>query len=87
MFKMRSNNRIAHGTQQWLNIPVFTNPRLPRTVIRGQNVRNVVENDGFTMIDLLVRVFYILAVLAVISLFVCTIPIWLVVLVVVLLWR
>ena len=39
------------------------------------------------MIDLLVRVFYILAVLAAISLFVCTIPIWLVVLVVVLLLR
>ena len=45
------------------------------------------ENDGITMIDLLVRVGYILAVLAVISLFVCTIPIWLVVLVIVLLSR
>jgi hypothetical protein len=39
------------------------------------------------MIDLLLRVGCILAVLAVISLFVCTIPIWLVVLVVVLLLR
>jgi hypothetical protein len=40
-----------------------------------------------SVIDLLFQVFYILAVLAVISLFVCTIPIWLVVLVVVLLLR
>jgi hypothetical protein len=32
------------------------------------------------VIDLLFQVFYVLAVLAVISLFVCTIPIWLVVL-------
>jgi hypothetical protein len=39
------------------------------------------------MIDLIIQVLYILAVLAVISLFVCTIPIWLVVLVVVLLLR
>jgi hypothetical protein len=39
------------------------------------------------MINLLIQVFYILAVLAVISLFVCTLPIWLVVLVVVLLLR
>jgi hypothetical protein len=39
------------------------------------------------MIDLLLQVGYILAVLAVISLFVCTIPIWLVVFVVVLLLR
>jgi hypothetical protein len=39
------------------------------------------------MIDLLLRVGSILAVLAVISLFVCTIPIWLIVLVVVLLLR
>ena len=37
------------------------------------------------MINLLIQVFYVLAVLAVISLFVCTLPIWLVVLVVVLL--
>jgi hypothetical protein len=37
------------------------------------------------VIDLLFQIFYILAVLAVISLFVCTIPIWLVVLVAVLL--
>ena len=40
----------------------------------------------FQMIDLLIQVLF-LAVLAVISLFVCTIPIWLVVLVVVLLLR
>jgi hypothetical protein len=39
------------------------------------------------MINLLIQVFYVLAVLAVISLFVCTLPIWLVVLVVVLLLR
>ena len=39
------------------------------------------------MIDLLVQVFFVLAVLAVISLFVCTLPVWLVVLVVVLLLR
>lgn len=39
----------------------------------------------FTVIDLLIRVGYILLVLAVISLFVCTMPIWLIVLVVVLL--
>jgi hypothetical protein len=38
------------------------------------------------MIDLLLQVGYILLVLAVISLFVCTIPIWLVVLVLVLLF-
>jgi hypothetical protein len=39
------------------------------------------------VIDLLFQAFYLLAVLAVISLFVCTIPIWLVVLVAVLLLR
>jgi hypothetical protein len=39
------------------------------------------------MIDLLLQVGYILLVLAVISLFVCTLPVWLVVLVVVLLLR
>jgi hypothetical protein len=39
------------------------------------------------MIDLLLQVVSILIVLAVISLFVCTIPLWLVVLVVVLLLR
>jgi hypothetical protein len=39
------------------------------------------------VIDLLFQAFYLLAVLAVISLFVCTIPIWLVVLVAVLLAR
>lgn len=37
------------------------------------------------MIDLLIQVGYILLVLAVVSLFVCTLPIWLIVLVVVLL--
>jgi hypothetical protein len=37
------------------------------------------------VIDLLFQLFYVLAVLAVISLFVCTIPIWVVVLVEVLL--
>jgi predicted membrane protein len=37
------------------------------------------------MIDLLTQVFYVFAVLAVISLFVCTLPAWLIVLVVVLL--
>jgi hypothetical protein len=39
------------------------------------------------MIDLLLQVGYILVVLAVLSLFICTLPIWLVVLVVVLLLR
>jgi hypothetical protein len=39
------------------------------------------------MIDLLLQVGYVLLVLAVISLFVCTLPVWLVVLVVVLLLR
>ena len=39
------------------------------------------------MINLLIQVFYILVVLAVISLFVCTLPVWLTVLVVVLLLR
>jgi hypothetical protein len=39
------------------------------------------------VIDLLFQVFYVLAVLAVISLFVCTIPVWLVVLVAVFLLR
>jgi hypothetical protein len=39
------------------------------------------------MINLLLQVGYVLALLAVISLFLCTIPIWLVVLVVVLLLR
>jgi hypothetical protein len=39
------------------------------------------------MIDLLIQVGYVFLVLAVISLFVCTIPIWLVVVVVVLLLR
>jgi hypothetical protein len=34
------------------------------------------------VIDLLLQLFYVLAVLAVISLFVCTLPIWLIVLVV-----
>ena len=37
------------------------------------------------MTDLLIKVFYVFAVLAVISLFVCTLPVWLIVLVVVLL--
>jgi hypothetical protein len=39
------------------------------------------------MIDLLLQVAYILLVLAVISLFVCTLPVWLIVLVVVLVLR
>ena len=39
------------------------------------------------MIDLLLQVGYILLVLAVISLFICTLPVWLIVLVVVLLLR
>jgi hypothetical protein len=39
------------------------------------------------MIDLLIQVGYVFVVLAVISLFVCAIPIWLVVLVVVLVLR
>jgi hypothetical protein len=39
------------------------------------------------MLDLLLQVGYVLLVLAMISLFVCTIPIWLVVVVVVLLLR
>jgi hypothetical protein len=39
------------------------------------------------MIDLLLQVGYVLVVLVVISLFVCTIPVWLVVLVVELLLR
>jgi hypothetical protein len=39
------------------------------------------------MIDLLLQIGYVLLVLAVISLFVCTLPVWLIVLVVVLLLR
>src|SRR5260221_11860403 len=39
------------------------------------------------MTDLLIRLFYVFAVLTVISLFVCTLPVWLIVLVVVLLLR
>jgi hypothetical protein len=39
------------------------------------------------MTDFLIRLFYVFAVLAVISLFVCTLPVWLIVLVVVLLLR
>jgi hypothetical protein len=39
------------------------------------------------MINLLIQVFYVLAVLAVISLFICTLPVWLIVLMVVLLFR
>jgi hypothetical protein len=39
------------------------------------------------MIDLLIQVGYVLLVLAVISLFVCTLPVWFIVLVVVLLLR
>jgi hypothetical protein len=39
------------------------------------------------MIDLLLQVGYILLVLAVISLFICTLPVWLIELVVVLLLR
>jgi hypothetical protein len=39
------------------------------------------------MINLLIQVFYVLAVLAVISLFICTLPVWLIVLMVVLLLR
>jgi hypothetical protein len=39
------------------------------------------------MIDLLLQVGFVLLVLAVISLFVCTLPVWLIVLVVVLLLR
>lgn len=43
------------------------------------------DRENYSMIDLLIQVGCVLLVLAVISLFVCTIPIWLVVLVVVLL--
>jgi hypothetical protein len=39
------------------------------------------------VIDLLFQVFYVFVVLAVISLFICTIPVWLVVLVAMLLFR
>jgi hypothetical protein len=39
------------------------------------------------MIDLLVQIFLILAVLAMISLFVCTLPVWLIVLAVVVVLR
>jgi hypothetical protein len=39
------------------------------------------------MIDLLIQVFFVLAVLAVLSLFFCTLPLWLIVVVVVLLLR
>jgi hypothetical protein len=38
------------------------------------------------MIDLLIQVFYVFAVLVVISFFVCTLPVWLIVVVVLLLW-
>ena len=47
----------------------------------GRQIREV------QMTDLLIQVFYVFAVLAVISLFVCTLPVWLIVLVVVLLLR
>jgi hypothetical protein len=39
------------------------------------------------MIDLLIQVLFVLAVLTVLSLFFCTVPVWLIVLVVVLLLR
>jgi hypothetical protein len=38
------------------------------------------------MIDLIIQVFYVFAVLAVISFFVCTLPVWLIVLVVYFYW-
>jgi hypothetical protein len=41
----QSNNRIAHGTRELLSIPALSHPRLPRTVVRGQNVRNVEEHS------------------------------------------
>jgi hypothetical protein len=47
--------------------------------------RSRLANHALTMIDLLHRVGSILLVLAMISLFVCTIPVWLIVLVVLLL--
>jgi hypothetical protein len=50
-------------------------------------VGNVSLSAQFAMIDLLLQVGYVFLVLAVISLFVCTIPILLVVLVVLLLLR
>jgi hypothetical protein len=46
-----------------------------------------ISQNVSSVIDLLFQIFYILAVLAAISLFVCTIPIWLIVLVGVLFMR
>jgi hypothetical protein len=50
-----------------------------RIIQKEQEIREV------QMTDLLIQVFYVFAVLAVISFFVCTLPVWLIVLVVVLL--
>ena len=44
-------------------------------------------SNGIPMIDLLLQLAYVALVLAVISLFVCTLPVWLIVLVVVLVLR
>ncbi len=48
-------------------------------------VSSHIEKNGGFPTDLLIQLFYVFAVLAVISLFVCTLPVWLIVLVVVLL--
>ena len=68
---------------------IYTRHRLELPDLRFSSTRNVYRKpfgDGrLTMINLLQRVGYILLVLAVISLFVCTIPVWLIVLVVLLL--
>ena len=56
--------------------------RLSRWVLVRSSNRQIREVQ---MTDLLIKVFYVFAVLAVISFFVCTLPVWLIVLVVVLL--
>ena len=48
---------------------------------------NFPGSDRLLMIDLLLQLAYIAIVLAVISLFVCTLPVWLIVLVVILILR
>jgi hypothetical protein len=62
---------------------IFFKPR------HGSTCSNLRQNLAkcISVIDLLFQLFHVLAVLAVISLFLCTIPIWLVVLVAVLLLR
>jgi hypothetical protein len=55
--------------------------------LTGRITEQLLGSNRLPMIDLLLQLAYVALVLAVISLFICTLPVWLIVLVVVLLLR